>query len=1212
MATSFSSIATKLASLPSLERVIEDEPEQLQYWYEQLVELELPDQLEGVDNGSSGFQEIDTIFQSMRLIMQYEHTNAEELKEVAEREAVEMAEKEENWEMDRDMLKEEISGLRERITSKAGIDETNEAFRAEIDSLTTENAYLKQLGRERDRELADQTAKAEELSSRLETMEKERGLFVNNQAQLEDTIREMNRRISSKSDVSQKGEWESRKLRQRNEQAVLLSDQLQNVITQNDQLKSEVDRLTEALENATALIQDSATKYADFGEQLAFAERSIEHLLADNKELKGQLNDKEGQLTERQQHVSSFSNEFHTVLQSKNAQIEQLRERAQKNELEIEELRARLELHQNQDREEELERLRHELVSATETARKLFGDAMVLEEQEQSGSKVTAVDPLAELRVRLLQMDKQLEVAEQQVALLTQDKTDMLAALEQKDLANARLNAHNQRLRQLAYGEASGEVQRLEKQLEFRDSHLQQLTHTCTLLQVQLQQLQEKELNGGPMKGKDLGGRHPKEQPSRTIKPKKVVAETRQQQTVEVEQPSEVAVNGEEAIKTQDEETANRQDEGGAIESAEPPSPKIPPTPTQYYFMKPQVREEVEANAAVLKSLYQEIVRLVQDVESKDKELQQTTKVHQELQFLLTTSKKETSNVQKQLTELRELVYGEGQQDHTGLLLHDQQKVDQDQLTIENMELKRLVETIETSGSELERRMAEGTRRLIFLAIQNSRLERRAETEQRLRQAISQEMARLNERLRRWSMGEEKKSRQVMAENEVNLVEVARLQNALLHSVPLAEYNRLLKDFKQMVHAQTVAGGRGGTSVSSDAGYQSAEDESSQAYQFNISQSSILLSEGRASDELLLKNRQLEELNQVLESQNDFWQRECQKNKAQIEELSAFLTDLENETEVKSMIANIERRFLQALREQFDSVQEQMISEKQLSNLEKQLHKRRKEWCLERQHLVNVVANLHTLLRRQIANTPLPISMEHLVAFRESMETVRQKELLVDRRTNEIDQTSSQLQTKLALAEAARASIEEIVTNDYQLQYIQSTLQGYQLNIITLSGEVNKLREQLQKANKELTEKGEEVDQLNQQLQTFNFTDVDLDWMVGRHKEHLKQENVDVTLGDKQKQQDEKPANHTEIQILLRDDLENPTFAPDIEFMPKDLSDGSSMADSPVMSADGAHRGFPPYGFDSLLQFALPLRLRRGFCWFLVRTSSAWESLQTA
>ena len=67
---------------------------------------------------------------------------------------------------------------------------------------------------------------------------------------------------------------------------------------------------------------------------------------------------------------------------------------------------------------------------------------------------------------------------------------------------------------------------------------------------------------------------------------------------------------------------------------------------------------------------------------------------------------------------------------------------------------------------------------------------------------------------------------------EINLIEVARLQNAILHSVPLMEFNRLLKDYKYLLHNQTIGGGAaaggggaGGSGSQSDAGYQSAEDE---------------------------------------------------------------------------------------------------------------------------------------------------------------------------------------------------------------------------------------------------------------------------------------------------------------------------------------------------------------------------------------------------
>lgn len=75
--------------------------------------------------------------------------------------------------------------------------------------------------------------------------------------------------------------------------------------------------------------------------------------------------------------------------------------------------------------------------------------------------------------------------------------------------------------------------------------------------------------------------------------------------------------------------------------------------------------------------------------------------------------------------------------------------------------------------------------------------------------------------------------------------------------------------------------------------------------QFDISKSAIYLrNNGRVQDELLAKNAQLEEMNNVLHSQNKFWEKENQKLKFQVDELEAFLNELENETEMKSMIGN--------------------------------------------------------------------------------------------------------------------------------------------------------------------------------------------------------------------------------------------------------------------------------------------------------------------
>lgn len=87
------------------------------------------------------------------------------------------------------------------------------------------------------------------------------------------------------------------------------------------------------MENATQLLQENATRCVEYGEQLSFAEKSIERLLIDNRELKKHLGLKESALNENTQKVDLSSKEFSTVLNSKDSQIETLRETIQQKEV---------------------------------------------------------------------------------------------------------------------------------------------------------------------------------------------------------------------------------------------------------------------------------------------------------------------------------------------------------------------------------------------------------------------------------------------------------------------------------------------------------------------------------------------------------------------------------------------------------------------------------------------------------------------------------------------------------------------------------------------------------------------------------------------------------------------------------------------------------------------------------------------------------------
>lgn len=105
-------------------------------------------------------------------------------------------------------------------------------------------------------------------------------------------------------------------------------------------------------------------------------------------------------------------------------------------------MKLRSELEQNPEKEAELERLREELVAATDTARKLFG-AMSVEQQQESSStdEMThqKVDPTLELRLRLVQMDMELGDVEEKLKKAKHEGMEMELQLEQKDLMNARL-----------------------------------------------------------------------------------------------------------------------------------------------------------------------------------------------------------------------------------------------------------------------------------------------------------------------------------------------------------------------------------------------------------------------------------------------------------------------------------------------------------------------------------------------------------------------------------------------------------------------------------------------------------------------------------------------------------------------------------------------------------------------------------------------------
>lgn len=66
----------------------------------------------------------------------------------------------------------------------------------------------------------------------------------------------------------------------------MLGNQLRNADSQNAELKDRVESLTKALEEATALLQETTKKYERVREQYAQATSNSERLFASNQDLK--------------------------------------------------------------------------------------------------------------------------------------------------------------------------------------------------------------------------------------------------------------------------------------------------------------------------------------------------------------------------------------------------------------------------------------------------------------------------------------------------------------------------------------------------------------------------------------------------------------------------------------------------------------------------------------------------------------------------------------------------------------------------------------------------------------------------------------------------------------------------------------------------------------------------------------------------------------
>jgi hypothetical protein len=107
-------------------------------------------------------------------------------------------------------------------------------------------------------------------------------------------------------------------------------------------------------------------------------------------------------------------------------------------------LQARIQREHSAEREEELERLRLELVEATRVARQMFGETLA-----GGGDDSQNTDLSAKLRFRIVQIGRDLDVCKQQLETSVEERAQLTKQLEQKDARLAQLYSELDRVRKV-------------------------------------------------------------------------------------------------------------------------------------------------------------------------------------------------------------------------------------------------------------------------------------------------------------------------------------------------------------------------------------------------------------------------------------------------------------------------------------------------------------------------------------------------------------------------------------------------------------------------------------------------------------------------------------------------------------------------------------------------------------------------------------------
>ncbi|EJW87170.1 hypothetical protein WUBG_01920 [Wuchereria bancrofti] len=887
-----------------------DHPEIVNRWYEQLSKYDVED----IEISES----VKPIMKAMQWIMQYEHANAEELKELAVKEAAEMVEKQENWEEEKENMNLELNFLRERITATTNSTDLSETFRTRINSLTEENVYLKERNKERDRELAEQSDKAEKLSCRIEQLENERAKLIQQQEFLDDSVRELSRRLENKLEGSAINEAETLKLRQRSQQAALLSKQLQEVAQQNDELRAEIEQLSTALASATTFIEDTAHNYQSLYEQLLESDKIIERLTNDN-ELLGKKLENEKKTTGELENVDENSSQhYKELLQDKDEQIEELQLKFETLQVELQELQAQNVLESNMKGEKEMEKLRAELLDATKIARQLFGGTV-------TNNKVNT--SIAQMQCKITALNETIDKLHTEIKQHEMENNELIRNLEMKDSENQRINAELKRLRGEIFGSAESEINRLEKQINFREQQIEKLTAKCSLLQIELST------------AFDTSHYKLEDSVSATNSVEKSLVEEygkgNDRSSSEVEKSADDSAN---ILHKMEENDVEYKPNSESLLKTHKRLVKSGKKKKEYEGSL----ESLEASAIIISSLNHELMLLMQELDEKDRQLQCMEKSMQHAASSIDELKVNYFNLQKEVS-VNDTTY------HNKTIDELRQQMECYEIKIE--EYQKLANSIHLNGNEMQEKVEEMNRQVVAERLRNLQLIRKLEIVERNRNNENVEYRKIEKNYQEQRLLHLKQLKIANYESELASIEIACLQTHLLRSVPKHDYDKLLAQYKQ------------------DKDY--------------IVANLLEISDETKSAEIMAENVHLKEMINVLRSQNEYWQIEVEKIREQNTEMIHFLEDVESESQMKSLLVALERRFLKALSDRAQFSQNQKLTDHQFLNQQNEFARKKRSWANEKKKLIQMIRSLQSLFQRMQSNSMELITVQQMFEYKE-------------------------------------------------------------------------------------------------------------------------------------------------------------------------------------------------------------------------------------